>query len=134
MNFLLDYPVNKPLYISIITTQPSPTHPSPPSEMRVKVWTVKRVFISTNCSYFIDNSKPIDFYFGPHMFAWTKPLCADVINRSPHWGRGMDGTAGKASSRRSRRRRPKRERHLFRKLNSSGIFLSHSCSGRLLCV
>ena len=62
VNFPLDYPVNMPLYISIITTQPSPTHPSPPSEMRGKVWTVKRVFISTNCSYFSNLPSPTPFF------------------------------------------------------------------------
>ena len=78
VNFPLDYLANKPLYISIITTQPSPTHPSPPSEMRGKVWTVKRVFISTNCSYFSNLPSPTPFF--KNLFSYCKYCLLTLVS------------------------------------------------------
>ena len=78
VNFPFDYPVNKPLYISIITTQSSPTHPSPPSEMRVKVWTVKRVFIWTNCSYFSNLPSPTPFF--KNLFSYCKYCLLTLVS------------------------------------------------------
>ena len=47
----------QPLYISIITTQPSP-----PSKMGGKGWTVKWAFIWTNFSYFFNLPSPTPLF------------------------------------------------------------------------
>ena len=50
-----------PLYFN--HNNPTLSNPTlAPSEMRGKVWTVKRVFISTNCSYFSNLPSPTPFF------------------------------------------------------------------------